>query len=131
MRLPVRPTHRGTGGSVPESFEVFFEEHSSKVFGVMCLVSGNRQEAEEKCLVAASPVVASEHSGLPEHPEEHRSERPILFAVSQKFGEGAHCRRSIDDYQSHGGNNQNRIHEHAKNGDEDITRSLLSLDVAS
>jgi RNA polymerase sigma-70 factor (ECF subfamily) len=32
---------------VPESFEVFFEEHSLKVFGAMCLVSGNRQEAEE------------------------------------------------------------------------------------
>src|SRR3990172_5510302 len=40
----------GTGdGPVPEpiSFESFFEEHRSKVFGAMCLVTGNRQEAEE------------------------------------------------------------------------------------
>ena len=28
-------------------FESFFEEHRSKVFGAMCLVTGNRQEAEE------------------------------------------------------------------------------------
>ena len=32
---------------MPESFEDFFEEHSRKVFGAMCLVCGNRQEAEE------------------------------------------------------------------------------------
>jgi DNA-directed RNA polymerase specialized sigma24 family protein len=36
-------------GSVeePQSFETFFEEHRSKLFGAMCLVTGNRQEAEE------------------------------------------------------------------------------------
>jgi RNA polymerase sigma-70 factor (ECF subfamily) len=34
---------------VPESadFESFFEENRAKVFGAMCLVTGNRQEAEE------------------------------------------------------------------------------------
>jgi len=32
---------------MPESFEAFFEEHSPKVFGAMCLMCGNRQEAEE------------------------------------------------------------------------------------
>ena len=31
----------------PQSFEAFFEEHRSKVFGAMCLVTGNRHEAEE------------------------------------------------------------------------------------
>ena len=31
----------------PSDFESFFEEHRSKVFGAMCLVTGNRQEAEE------------------------------------------------------------------------------------
>lgn len=31
----------------PMSFESFFEENRSKVFGAMCLVTGNRQEAEE------------------------------------------------------------------------------------
>ena len=31
----------------PLGFESFFEEHRSKVFGAMCLVTGNRQEAEE------------------------------------------------------------------------------------
>lgn len=31
----------------PMGFESFFEEHRSKVFGAMCLVTGNRQEAEE------------------------------------------------------------------------------------
>jgi len=31
----------------PQSFEAFFEEHRSKLFGAMCLVTGNRQEAEE------------------------------------------------------------------------------------
>jgi RNA polymerase sigma-70 factor (ECF subfamily) len=31
----------------PRGFESFFEEHRSKVFGAMCLVTGNRQEAEE------------------------------------------------------------------------------------
>jgi hypothetical protein len=29
---------------------------------------------------------------LSEHPDQHRSERPILFAVDQKFGEGAALR---------------------------------------
>jgi DNA-directed RNA polymerase specialized sigma24 family protein len=33
-------------GPVPE-FEAFFEDHSLKVFGAMCLISGNRQEAEQ------------------------------------------------------------------------------------
>ena len=28
-------------------FESFFEEHRSKVYGAMCLVTGNQQEAEE------------------------------------------------------------------------------------
>ncbi|MET1011046.1 MAG: hypothetical protein ABWY83_01575 [Actinomycetota bacterium] len=27
--------------------------------------------------------------GLPQHPDAHRSERPILLAVDQEFGEGA------------------------------------------
>jgi RNA polymerase sigma-70 factor, ECF subfamily len=31
----------------PMGFESFFEEHRSKVFGAMCLVTANRQEAEE------------------------------------------------------------------------------------
>ena len=31
----------------PLGFESFFEDHCSKVFGAMCLVTGNRQEAEE------------------------------------------------------------------------------------
>jgi RNA polymerase sigma-70 factor (ECF subfamily) len=36
-------------GSVAEplGFESFFEDQRSKVFGAMCLVTGNRQEAEE------------------------------------------------------------------------------------
>jgi len=39
----------GSEGPVadPSDFESFFEEHRSKVFGAMCLVTGNRQEAEE------------------------------------------------------------------------------------
>jgi RNA polymerase sigma-70 factor (ECF subfamily) len=47
MQLPGRysPT-QAREGTVPE-FEAFFEEHSLKVFRAMCLVSGNRQEAEE------------------------------------------------------------------------------------
>jgi RNA polymerase sigma-70 factor (ECF subfamily) len=36
----------GREGPVPQ-FEAFFEEYSLKVFGAMCLVAGNRQEAEE------------------------------------------------------------------------------------
>jgi RNA polymerase sigma-70 factor (ECF subfamily) len=31
----------------PPLFESFFEENRSRVFGAMCLVTGNRQEAEE------------------------------------------------------------------------------------
>ena len=31
----------------PLGFESFFEDHCSKVFRAMCLVTGNRQEAEE------------------------------------------------------------------------------------
>ena len=31
----------------PWGFESFFEDQRSKVFGAMCLVTGNRQEAEE------------------------------------------------------------------------------------
>lgn len=31
----------------PIGFESFFEKHRSKVFGAMCLVTGNQQEAEE------------------------------------------------------------------------------------
>jgi len=27
--------------------------------------------------------------GLPQHPDDHRPERPILLAVDQQFGEGA------------------------------------------
>jgi hypothetical protein len=27
--------------------------------------------------------------GLPQHPDEHRAERPVLLAVDQQFGEGA------------------------------------------
>jgi RNA polymerase sigma-70 factor (ECF subfamily) len=42
-------TQGGIGGSGgrPQGFESFFEEHRSRVFGAMCLVTGNRQEAEE------------------------------------------------------------------------------------
>jgi hypothetical protein len=29
---------------------------------------------------------------LPQHPDEHRSERPVLLAVDQEFGEGASLR---------------------------------------
>lgn len=31
------------------TFEAFFEEHRSRLFGALCLVTGNRQEAEEIC----------------------------------------------------------------------------------
>jgi RNA polymerase sigma-70 factor (ECF subfamily) len=31
----------------PPGFESFFEDNRSRVFGAMCLVTGNRQEAEE------------------------------------------------------------------------------------
>jgi RNA polymerase sigma-70 factor, ECF subfamily len=43
------PAEAPREGSVvePQSFETFFEEHRSKLFGAMCLVTGNRQEAEE------------------------------------------------------------------------------------
>ena len=46
---PQVPRGESEVGPVPEpaSFESFFEEHRSKVFGAMCLVTGNRQEAEE------------------------------------------------------------------------------------
>jgi hypothetical protein len=27
--------------------------------------------------------------GLPQHADEHRTERPVFFAVDQQFGEGA------------------------------------------
>jgi RNA polymerase sigma-70 factor (ECF subfamily) len=52
MELGVRVPHvpyRPGEGRVPEpaGFEAFFENHRSKVFGAMCLVTGNRQEAEE------------------------------------------------------------------------------------
>ena len=48
--MELRASHReGSEGPVadPRTFESFFEEHHSKVFGAMCLVTGNRQEAEE------------------------------------------------------------------------------------
>ena len=43
------PGEESGDGPVPEpiSFESFFEDHRSKVFGALCLVTGNRQEAEE------------------------------------------------------------------------------------
>lgn len=31
------------------TFESFFEDHRSRLFGALCLVTGNRQEAEEIC----------------------------------------------------------------------------------
>jgi RNA polymerase sigma-70 factor (ECF subfamily) len=31
------------------SFEAFFEEHRSRLFGALCLVTGDRHEAEEIC----------------------------------------------------------------------------------
>jgi RNA polymerase sigma-70 factor, ECF subfamily len=31
------------------TFEAFFEDHRSRLFGALCLVTGNRQEAEEIC----------------------------------------------------------------------------------
>jgi RNA polymerase sigma-70 factor (ECF subfamily) len=40
-------THSGPGGAGVGVRRPFFEEHSLKVFGAMCVVSGNRQEAEE------------------------------------------------------------------------------------
>jgi RNA polymerase sigma-70 factor (ECF subfamily) len=48
MELRASPWE-GSEGPVadPSDFESFFEEHRSKVFGAMCLVTGNRQEAEE------------------------------------------------------------------------------------
>jgi RNA polymerase sigma-70 factor, ECF subfamily len=49
MQLRVPRTQEPKEGPVPEpiGFESFFEGHRSKVFGAMCLVTGNRQEAEE------------------------------------------------------------------------------------
>lgn len=35
-------------GEAP-TFESFFEDHRSRLFGALCLVTGNRQEAEEIC----------------------------------------------------------------------------------
>jgi RNA polymerase sigma-70 factor, ECF subfamily len=35
-------------GGTP-TFEAFFEEHSARLFGAMCLVTGDRHEAEEIC----------------------------------------------------------------------------------
>jgi RNA polymerase sigma-70 factor (ECF subfamily) len=48
MELRASP-REGSEGAVadPRGFTSFFEEHRSKVFGAMCLVTGNRQEAEE------------------------------------------------------------------------------------
>src|SRR5262245_46787196 len=49
--MPLRgvPWEESGDGPVaqPISFESFFERHRSNVFGAMCLVTGNRQEAEE------------------------------------------------------------------------------------
>lgn len=34
-------------GPLPLSFESFFEEHKDRLFGVLCMMTGNRQDAEE------------------------------------------------------------------------------------
>jgi RNA polymerase sigma-70 factor, ECF subfamily len=49
MQLRVHPSTRRPEAPVqePVGFETFFEQNRSKVFGAMCLVTGNRQEAEE------------------------------------------------------------------------------------
>jgi RNA polymerase sigma-70 factor (ECF subfamily) len=48
-RARASPAEASREGPVeePQGFEAFFEEHRSKLFGAMCLVTGNRQEAEE------------------------------------------------------------------------------------
>ena len=59
-----------------------------------------------------------------------RSVRSLSASISNS-AEVRICSRSIDDHQSHGCSDQNRIHEYAKDGDEDITGSLICLDIAS
>ncbi len=44
--LPVSDPREARVGE-PLSFEAFFEDHRSRLFGAMCLVTGNRPEAEE------------------------------------------------------------------------------------
>jgi len=46
------------------------------------------------CGSDSSAVAASSALGapvLPQHPYQHRPQRPVLLAVDQKLGEGAHC----------------------------------------
>ena len=47
LHAPSTPAERPTEGPMAElpSFETFFEEHRSKLFGAMCLVTGNRHAA--------------------------------------------------------------------------------------
>jgi hypothetical protein len=46
------------------------------------------------CSSSSSPAQVASWSAvrLPEHPHEHRPERPILLAVDQQFGEGVALR---------------------------------------
>ena len=50
--------------------------------------------------------------GLPQHPDEHRPERPILLAVDQQLGEGARFgfpqNSPIRSARSHGVNPESR-----------------------
>ena len=39
-----------------------------------------------------APQLARLVVGLPQHPDEHRPERPVLLAVDQELGEGAALR---------------------------------------
>ena len=72
----------------PMGFESFFEEHRSKVFGAMCLVTGNRQEAEGDhagCVPAAlgamGPRVRARGSDrLPVQDSDERVPATILFS---------------------------------------------------
>ena len=42
--------------------------------------------------VAVRPNALASPLGLPQHPDEHRPERPVLLAVDQELGEGAALR---------------------------------------
>ena len=48
--------------------------------------------AHQSSLYAALALRASVPLSLPQHPDEHRSERPVLLAVDQQLGEGAALR---------------------------------------
>jgi hypothetical protein len=41
-----------------------------------------------RCAAQAPDKPSASPLGLPQHPDEHRSERPVLLAVDQELGEG-------------------------------------------